>query len=87
MAKGSMSWESEKQVSVAIFSTKAECMARSEACKEAVYLRRLIQKLPEIVANIIVDTKNQSPLTLSSNPLYHNRMKHKCKIPLYKRNC
>ncbi|XP_057656848.1 uncharacterized protein LOC130894219 [Diorhabda carinulata] len=45
LAGGPISWETHKQRTIALSSCEAEYMAASEACKEAVYLRRLISEV------------------------------------------
>lgn len=45
LASDSVSWESRKQKSVALFTMEAEYVALSEVCKEIVYLRRLLEHI------------------------------------------
>ena len=40
-----VSWESKKQTSVALSSTETEYMAVSEAAKEAIFLKNLLNEL------------------------------------------
>ena len=71
-------WESRKQKSVAISSTEAEYMALTEATREAVYLRRFLNKF-DIVAEdraTKIYCDNQSAAKLVQNPLFHGRTKH-----------
>lgn len=71
-----ISWESTKQKTVALSSTEAEYMAISEACKEAIYLRNLLQELTGNVCCVKLFNDNQSAQKLSINPVYHKRSKH-----------
>ncbi|XP_057657359.1 uncharacterized protein LOC130894495 [Diorhabda carinulata] len=77
LAGGPISWETHKQRTIALSSCEAEYMAASEACKEAVYLRRLISEVlcdtPKAV-KLFVD--NQSAIKIAENPVFHNRTKH-----------
>jgi len=58
MNGGCVSWDSRKQRTVALSSTEAEYMALSEAAKEAVYLRRLVQKLGVNADNLTLSSDN-----------------------------
>ncbi|KAG5884457.1 hypothetical protein JTB14_010323 [Gonioctena quinquepunctata] len=42
---GPISWESRKQKTVALSSTKTEYMGMTEAAKETIYLRRFLTEL------------------------------------------
>ncbi|XP_048267037.1 secreted RxLR effector protein 161-like [Bombus terrestris] len=48
LSNSAISWESRKQKSVAISSTEAEYMALTEATREAVYLRRFLNKFDTV---------------------------------------
>ena len=72
----SISWESRKQRTVALSTTEAEYMALSDAAKEAVYLRALLNKIgyPQKVVEIFND--NQGTIQLTKNSMFHKRSKH-----------
>ncbi len=72
------SWESKKQVTVALSTTEAEYMALSAAAKEAVYLRKLLYEMNchEGVGPFTMYGDNLSSQHLARNPVYHNRSKH-----------
>lgn len=75
-AGGSISWRSCKQKTVALSSTEAEYMAISEATKEAIYLRNLINDLIGKLDCVILFNDNQSARKLAYNPILHERSKH-----------
>lgn len=73
-----ISYESRKQRTVALSSTEAEYMALSEACKEAIYLRHLMNEIGVLDSKTptCVFSDNQSSIKLTANPLFHKRTKH-----------
>lgn len=77
MSGGPISWEARKQRTVALSTTEAEYMALAEACKEAIYLRTLINELHLIPTHsIVIYSDNQSSIKLAHNDTYHSRTKH-----------
>ncbi|CAF4953488.1 unnamed protein product [Pieris macdunnoughi] len=76
MSNCAISWETKKQVTVALSSTEAEYMGISECCKEAVYLRNLLFELAGVTYPIPIFNDNQSAHKLSANPVHHKRSKH-----------
>lgn len=76
LAGAAISWESNKQKTVALSSTEAEYMALSEASKEAIYLKNLLYELIGYTCSVTVFNDNQSAQKLSSNPVLHKRSKH-----------
>ena len=71
-----ISWASVKQRTIALSSTEAEYMAISEASKEAIYLRNLLNDLTGKFLCVTLFNDNQSALSMSNNPVHHNRTKH-----------
>ena len=70
-------WSSQKQSIVALSSCEAEYIAATTATYQAVWMNRLIGELTnneETKVKLLVD--NQSAITLSKNPVHHNRTKH-----------
>ena len=62
---------------VTLSSCEAEYIAATTATCQGIWLNRLINKLKgveEKPLKLLVD--NQSAITLSKNPLHHNRTKH-----------
>lgn len=74
---GIVSWTCRKQNCVALSSTEAEFIALSEACKEAVWLRRLLNDLQHPVqAATKIYEDNQSCLKLIEEEKLSNQTKH-----------
>ena len=72
-----VSWSYQKQSIVALSSCEAEYIAATSATCQAVWMNRLIGELMSNEATkvkLLVD--NQSAITLSKNPVHHNRTKH-----------
>ena len=74
-----VSWTSKKQTSIALSTTEAEYLAMTQAAKEIVWLRILLEELgadahvPQM-SELYGD--NQGALALACNPEYHARTKH-----------
>jgi hypothetical protein len=77
VAGGSVSWSSKKQPTVALSTVEAEYMAASNATKEAIWLRTLLDDLgfTQVQATTI-HADNQGCIALSRNPVSHSRAKH-----------
>ena len=72
-----VSWGSMKQKMVALPSCESEYIAATSATCQGVWLNRLISELKgveERPMKLLVD--NQFAITLSKNPVHHNRTKH-----------
>ena len=77
VAGGAISWQSQRQKSVALSTVEAEYMAASNATKEAVWLRTLLDELGETQSNpTTILTDNQGSIALAKNPEHHQRSKH-----------
>lgn len=77
LGDGVISWRLRKQITVSLSSTEAEYKALSDACKEGLWLNRLLSKLclcPQDPVPIHVD--NQGAEALARNPEHHARTKH-----------
>lgn len=77
MLGGSISWCCKRQTCVALSSTEAEFIALSEACKESVWLQRILEDLnwkgPKPTT---IYEDNQSVLKLITNENLSSRTKH-----------
>ena len=72
-----ISWSSRKQGSIAQSIAEAEYIAASDACKEVVWLRKLLSDLFEgKLGSTIIHCDNQSCIKLSENPVLHDRSEH-----------
>lgn len=79
MYGSALSWCSREQTVAATSSCEAEYIALSAACKEAVWLKRLLQNLlpKEVNGNkMVVFSDSQSAIKLSENESINRRNKH-----------
>jgi ribonuclease HI len=77
LANGPISWQSNKQSTVALSTMEAEYIALSEAAKEAKFLRHLISTINKpITGPTIVKTDSQAALERFKNNIRHARTKH-----------
>ena len=77
IAGGSISWSSKKQPTVALSSVEAEYMAASNATKEAIWLRVLLNDLGyKQTTATTIHADNMGCIALSHNPVSHSRAKH-----------
>ena len=59
-----------------MLTTEAEYIAASEACKEAIWLARLVRDLGIIVETPTLHCDSQSAIMLAKNPVFHAKTKH-----------
>jgi hypothetical protein len=76
MAGGAVSWRSRLQTCVTQSTTEAEYVAASEACKEAIWLGRLVTDLGVKEDAPMLHCDSQSAIQLARNPVYHSKTKH-----------
>ncbi|MCO5610375.1 hypothetical protein L7F22_064611 [Adiantum nelumboides] len=76
MARGAVSWRSRLQTCVTQSTTEAEYVATSEACKEAIWLGRLVKDLGIKEEIPMLHCDSQSAIQLARNPVYHSKTKH-----------
>ncbi|MCO5595029.1 hypothetical protein L7F22_049066 [Adiantum nelumboides] len=76
MAGGAVSWRSRLQTCVTQSTTEAEYVAASEACKEAIWLGRLVTDLRIKEEPLMLHCDSQSAIQLARNPVYHSKTKH-----------
>lgn len=75
-AGGAVSWLSQLQTTVAISTTEAELVAASEATREAIWLKRLVNDIIELNEIPELKVDNEAAIRLAHNPEYHRRTKH-----------
>ncbi|KAL8166907.1 hypothetical protein V2J09_008406 [Rumex salicifolius] len=77
LGKTPISWSSKKQRSVARSSTEAEYKALADTASELLWVMSLLRELH--VSNAeqpVIYCDNMGATSLSSNPVFHSRMKH-----------
>ena len=73
---GAVSWRSRLQDCTSMSTTEAEYIAASEACKEAIWLARLVRDLGITVEMPTLHCDSQSAIMLAKNPVFHAKTKH-----------
>jgi len=74
MSGTAISWDSRKQRTVALPST--EYMALSEAIKDALYMKKLLDSLMVNFQEVTLGVDNMGAQKLATNPVFHVRTKH-----------
>jgi len=74
---GAFTWESRKQISIALSSTEAEYVAFSEATHEVLWLKSLYEELDFIQRDpILILGDNDGSIAMAKNPQFHKILKH-----------
>ncbi len=81
VGSGAISWSSKRQPTVALSSCEAEYLGRTQATKEAIWLKMLLAQLDTLTSKqslqaVIIHCDNQGALALAKNPQFHSRSKH-----------
>lgn len=79
LADRPISWKSKHQKSVALSTMEAEYIALSEAVKEVIYIRRLLNHMnggTYVSDPTCINCDNQSAIKFSKDNIYHQRSKH-----------
>jgi len=76
LAGAVVSWLSKLQTVVALSTTEAEYMVATQACKEVIWVQRLMEELGHKEQKILVYCDNQSALHIARNSTFHSRTKH-----------
>jgi len=77
MAGAAVTWYCKKQPVVALSSTEAEFYALSEAVKESLWIRQLLNEIGLPLNDpTVVHQDNMSTMAIALNPIQHQRVKH-----------
>jgi len=76
IAGGVVSWVSKLQTIVALSTIKAEYMAATQACKEAIWMKKLMEELEHKQEKILLYCDSQSALYIARNLVFPSRTKH-----------
>jgi hypothetical protein len=72
-----VSWQSQKQKVVALYSCEAEYIAAATATCQGLWLSRLLGDIRNTQAEAVgLMVDNKSALALIKNPVFHDRSKH-----------
>ena len=75
---GPISWKTRKQTTVALSTVEAEYLSATEATKQAVHHRFLLNELGllDLASATRVYSDNKGCIALTENPVHHDRTKH-----------
>lgn len=73
---GAVSWVSKLQSVVATSTTKVEYVTATQASKEAVWLKMILEELGHKQEKVSLFCDSQSALHLAMNPAFHSKTKH-----------
>lgn len=79
VGSGAVSWSSKRQPTVALSTCEAEYRGQTQASKEAIWLRSLLQNLsPKDLSPhaTVIFCDNQSAIALAKDPKFHARTKY-----------
>ncbi|PON80582.1 hypothetical protein PanWU01x14_001380, partial [Parasponia andersonii] len=76
LAKRAVSWVSKLQTVVALSITEAEYIAATQACKEVIWIQRLLEELGHKQEKISLFCDSQSVSHIARNPAFHSKTKH-----------
>ena len=78
LGSGAISWSSKRQPTVALSTCEAEYIGQTQAAKEAVWLKGLLNEIRPKggLQTVIIYGDNQGAIALAKNPLHHGRAKH-----------
>ena len=76
LVRGEISWMSKLQEIVSLSTTEAEYIVASDACKEAIWLKGLLDEIGRTQEKMNVFYDSQSAIHLATNPAYHSKTNH-----------
>ena len=71
-----ISWSSQRQSVVSLYTAESEYIALSHGAKEAVWLHRFLNELNAGCKSVKIFVDNQAAIKLSGNSEHHKRSKH-----------
>ncbi|GKA18529.1 putative RNA-directed DNA polymerase [Tanacetum coccineum] len=77
LGRNAITWQSQKQKTVALSSCEAEFMAATSVACQAIWLANLVKELTgQQVEPTTLFVDNKSAIALMKNPVFHGRSKH-----------
>ena len=77
LGSGPISWQSRRQVTIALSSTEAGYIACALAAKEAIWIKQLMKEIGYTqMGPLPIFSDNQSYIALTKNPWHHQNSKH-----------
>ena len=76
LSGGAVAWQSRLQRCVALSTTEAEFIAKTEACKELLWMKTFVQELGFKQEKYTLYCDSQSAIYLGKNSTFHSRSKH-----------
>ena len=76
LAGGAVSWRSRLQNCITQSTTEAKYVAAMEACKEAIWLGKLVADLGIKIEMLELHCDSQSAIHLNKNSSFHSKSKH-----------
>lgn len=72
-----VTWQSQKQKIVALFSCESEYVAAATAACQGIWLAQLLAEFSNCEAEqVMLKVDNKSAISLAKNPVFHERSKH-----------
>ena len=71
-----ISWHSSKQKIVSLSSTESEYIALTNAAKELLWIKQILNELNRKFETPVIYGDNKSSICLAMNPEFHSRSKH-----------
>eukprot|EP00253_Pinus_taeda_P006093 PITA_06093 len=76
LAGGAICWMSKLQETIVLSTTEAKYIAASDASKEVIWLKGLLNEIGRTQEKVNVLCDTQSDIHLATNPAYHSTTKH-----------
>eukprot|EP00268_Persea_americana_P019113 TRINITY_DN19787_c0_g1_i12.p1 TRINITY_DN19787_c0_g1~~TRINITY_DN19787_c0_g1_i12.p1 ORF type:complete len:193 (+),score=26.21 TRINITY_DN19787_c0_g1_i12:608-1186(+) len=76
LVRGSVSWRSTLQSTIALLTIEAKYMAVAEAIKDAIWLQGLLDSMGIFQEHMDVHCDSQSAICLAKDQVHHSRTKH-----------